>query len=290
MNKLSIFGLIAVTVFWGAGFPLLKFATEDFPTFYLLAFRFFLASLVLAIPFYKKLKLIDKNLLKSGFFLSIPLFLVFLCTVVGIRYTSSTNSSFYCCLAVLIVPFLAKAVFKTKIDPKSLLCGAICFLGLFMVSMAGVTPFNIGDVICFMASIFFAIQIIMTEHFVKNCDTDLLTILEMFFVSVYALVLAVFFEDFPVNVTQKGLYSLIFTAVFCTAFAFYMQTKCQKFLTGTQISVILTLEPVFGVLMSALILKEVLTLGAIVGGMFIVFALLISQVNISKFKLKNKSI
>ncbi len=289
-NKLGIIGLILVVMFWGAGFPLIKYASESITPLYQIGFRFLIASSFLGLIFCKKLKNIDKKVLKSSFILSIALFFVFLCTVFGMQYTTSTNASFYCCLAILIVPFLSRIFLKEKIKAKSIVCIVICFVGLYLVSFSGGTIFNIGDLLCLGSSLSFAVQIILTEVFVKDCDTDLLTVLEMFFVSIYGFIAAVIFEPFPTMITTKSVLSLLFIAFFCTCFAFYMQTKCQKFLSSTQISIIFTLEPLFGVLMSSILLNETLGINGIFGGILIIIALFVSEVNFKFLKKPNTSI
>ncbi|HBB29019.1 MAG TPA: hypothetical protein DC000_07195 [Clostridiales bacterium] len=289
-NKLGIIGLVFVVMFWGAGFPLIKFASESITPLYQIGFRFLIASIFLGLIFFKKLKNIDKKVLKSSFILSIALFFVFLCTVFGMQYTTSTNASFFCCLAILIVPFLSRIFLKEKIKAKSIVCIVICFVGLYLVSFSGGTKFNIGDLLCLGSSLSFAVQIILTEVFVKDCDTDLLTVLEMFFVSIYGLIAAVIFEPFPMMVTTKSVLSLLFIAFFCTCFAFYMQTKCQKFLSSTQISIIFTLEPLFGVLMSSILLSETLGINGIFGGILIIIALFVSEVNFKFLKKPNTSV
>ncbi len=210
-NKLGIIGLVFVVMFWGAGFPLIKFASESITPLYQIGFRFLIASIFLGLIFFKKLKNIDKKVLKSSFILSIALFFVFLCTVFGMQYTTSTNASFFCCLAILIVPFLSRIFLKEKIKAKSIVCIVICFVGLYLVSFSGGTKFNIGDLLCLGSSLSFAVQIILTEVFVKDCDTDLLTVLEMFFVSIYGLIAAVIFEPFPMMVTTKSVFFIIYS-------------------------------------------------------------------------------
>ena len=51
--------LLIVTVIWGAGFPVTKFALETITPMYIIALRFTIAGIVLSAIFYKKLKKID---------------------------------------------------------------------------------------------------------------------------------------------------------------------------------------------------------------------------------------
>ena len=71
-------GLIFVALMWGLGFPFLKLVSSHLTTFYIVAIRFSVATVVLCLLFYKKLKLLDRPTIKSGFILSILLFLVYI--------------------------------------------------------------------------------------------------------------------------------------------------------------------------------------------------------------------
>ena len=286
-NKLGIIGLVFVVMFWGTGFPLINYASESIGPLYQIGFRFLIASIVLGLLVFKKLKSIDKKLLKNSFILSIPLFFVFFFANFGMQYTTSINPSFYCCLSVLIVPFLSMLVLKQKIKSKSIVCVIICLVGVYLVSFSGSTSFNIGDLICLGSSFSFAVQIILTEIFIKDSDTSLLTVLEMFFVSIYGFIAAMIFEPFPAMATSKSILALLFLALFCTCFAFYMQTKAQKFIKPMQISIIFTLEPVFGVLMSWILLGETLGVKGIFGAVLIVIALFASEINFNDLLKRN---
>jgi drug/metabolite transporter (DMT)-like permease len=79
-----------------------------------------------------------------------------------------------------------------------------------------------------------------------------------------------------------SFWSLIFSAVLCTAFAFFVQTTAQKFAPASHIALIFTMEPVFGALTSFFVLGEIIGFKGVIGGMFIVAAMLISELQWTK--------
>ena len=73
-ETLGTYGLFFVALFWGLGFPALKVVSDSIPTFYLIGLRFFMAAVLLCIIFFRRLKEINKTLIRSAFILSIFLF------------------------------------------------------------------------------------------------------------------------------------------------------------------------------------------------------------------------
>ncbi|HQA65805.1 MAG TPA: DMT family transporter [Bacillota bacterium] len=270
--------LILVTIFWGAGFPATKIALQTMTPFYHIGIRFAVASLLLSLLFYRKLRSLNKSLIKPALILSSLLFATYAFQTVGIQYTTASKSGFFSGLAVLIVPLFSIFYLKTKLELKTIISVATATLGLFLLSYTGSDfNFNIGDFLTILCSICYAWQLLFTGTYVQKHDATLLAIVQLFFVSLYGMAFAVILEPIPVNMSVPSFWSLMFSAVFCTAFAFWMQTTAQKFTAASHIALIFTMEPVFGALTSFLLLNEVLGARGIIGGILIVSAMIISE-------------
>ena len=270
--------LILVTIFWGAGFPATKIALQTMTPFYHIGIRFAVASLLLSLLFYRKLRSLNKSLIKPALILSSLLFATYAFQTVGIQYTTASKSGFFSGLAVLIVPLFSVFYLKTKLELKTIISVATATLGLFLLSYTGSDfNFNIGDFLTILCSICYAWQLLFTGTYVQKHDATLLAIVQLFFVSLYGMAFAVILEPIPANMSVPSFWSLMFSAVFCTAFAFWMQTTAQKFTAASHIALIFTMEPVFGALTSFLLLNEVLGARGIIGGILIVSAMIISE-------------
>jgi len=270
--------LLLVTIFWGAGFPATKIALQTMTPYYHIGIRFAVASLLLSLLFYKKLRNLNKSLIKPALILSSLLFATYAFQTVGIQYTTASKSGFFSGLAVLIVPLFSIFYLKTKLELKTIISVITATLGLFLLSYTGSDfNFNIGDFLTILCSICYAWQLLFTGTYVQKHDATLLAIVQLFFVSLYGIAFAVILEPIPANMSVPSFWSLMFSAVFCTAFAFWMQTTAQKFTAASHIALIFTMEPVFGALTSFLLLKEVLGARGIIGGIFIVSAMIISE-------------
>jgi drug/metabolite transporter (DMT)-like permease len=270
--------LLLVTIFWGAGFPATKIALQTMTPYYHIGFRFAVASLLLAILFHKKLKYLHMDLVKPALVLSSLLFATYAFQTVGIQYTTASKSSFFSGLAVLVVPVFSIFYLKARLKLKTIISVLTATIGLFLLSYTGSDfNFNIGDFLTILCSVCYAWQLLFTGTYVQKYDTTLLAIVQRFFVSVFGMIFAFIFEPFPVGMSTSSFWSLMFSAVLCTAFAFWMQTTTQKFTPAAHIALIFTMEPVFGALTSFLALGEVIGVKGIIGGMFIIAAMLISE-------------
>ncbi|HYF81492.1 MAG TPA: DMT family transporter [Clostridia bacterium] len=270
--------LLLVTIFWGAGFPATKIALLTMTPYYHIGFRFAVASILLAILFHKKLKDLSMDLVKPALVLSSLLFATYALQTVGIQYTTASKSSFFSGLAVLVVPIFSIFYLKAKLKLKTIISVLTATMGLFLLSYNGSDfNFNLGDFLTILCSVCYAWQLLFTGTYVQKYDTTLLAIIQLFFVSVFGMIFAVIFEPFPAGMSTPSFWSLMFSAVLCTAFAFWMQTTTQKFTPAAHIALIFTMEPVFGALTSFLVLGEVIGVKGIIGGMFIVAAMLISE-------------
>lgn len=275
--------LLLVTFVWGAGFPIAKFALQSIGPMYHIGLRFLIATILLCIIFHRKLKELSWSIVKPAFLLSIFLFLCFALQTVGLLYTTASKSGFFSGLSVIIVPFISLFYLKTKIKRKTFLGIIISSIGLFLLSYTGSKfTFNIGDFITILGTVSYGWQLLLTGTYVQKHDATLLAIVQLFFVSIWGFAGAIFFDTFPQNVTPLSFWSLMFSAILCTAFAFWAQTTMQKFTSASHIAIIWTLEPVFGAILSFLLLHEMIGLKGIIGGFLVVFAMIISEIDFVK--------
>ncbi len=277
--------LLFVTVIWGAGFPVTKFALQTITPMYIIALRFAIAGTLLSIIFHKKLKEIKKEIIKPGLVLAILLFAIYVFQTIGMQYTTASKSGFFVGLAVLFVPFFSYFYLKTEITSKTILSTAIAAFGLFLLSYdGGGASFNKGDFLMILSAVCCAWHLIFSSKYVAQHDATLLSILNMVFVAIFAFIGAISFEKFPRNISSVSLGSLLFMGVLCTAFAFLVQIAALKYTTATHVAIIFTMEPVFSAITSWILLKEHLGSKGILGGVLIVLAMLLSELNLSFFK------
>lgn len=274
--------LVLVTIFWGIGFPCMKLVSEELTTFSQIGCRFLVATIVLMIMFYKKIHLLNMSALKNGALLSIFLFLTYVLATKGIELTTSSRASFFCCLAVIIIPIYNVIFFKAKLVAKNIISIIVCVLGIFMLSYSKGIALNLnsGDILCLMCSCCSAGHIVLTEKIAKNNDPAVVTLIQMAFISVFAFVLSFFSTDevIPTIVSLKTILSLLFIGIFGTGVAFYWQTLCQKSVSSIRVGIIFSLEPVNGALASWIFIGDALGIQHMIGGTLIFISLIVSEI------------
>ena len=89
---------------------------------------------------------------------------------------------------------------------------------------------------------------------------------------------------------MSSIMGVLYLGVFSTTVAFLLQTVCQKDVSETKSAIILSLESVFGTILSVIILHEVLTIRMVIGCLVIFSAIIISETKLSFLKrdIKNK--
>lgn len=254
-------GIFIAALLWGVSYPATKIV-EDYPTFFILPVRFFVAAAALAVIFHKNLKNINRHTVKNAFMLSFFITAMYVFSTVGIKYTISARASFFTCLTFVFVPIINRLIFKEKINGIIMRSIIICFAGVLLLSytpgMAGLA-LNMGDILCIFASVAGSLHITFLGRISgdKNFDPMLFTTLLMAFVAVWSSVAALFTGSFKnVEITPLHLGTIVFLGLFCSAVAFLLQSVCQQYVPANRAGVILAMEPASGCVISVILLNE----------------------------------
>ncbi|GAI10296.1 unnamed protein product, partial [marine sediment metagenome] len=137
--------LLGIVVIWGSTFAIIKGILDQIMPFTFLAYRFFLAAFVLYVIFWKRLRNIDKIILKKGFLIGIFLFLGYTFQTVGLKYTTATKAGFITGLSVVLVPIISYFFIKEKINRNSVIGVIFAIIGLWFLNYNSSFNFNFGD-------------------------------------------------------------------------------------------------------------------------------------------------
>ena len=283
------FGLIFVTIIWGFAFVVVKNSLDYVPPLYMMAFRFTIASFVLALLFLPKFKHLDKSTFFHGMILGIFLFAAYAFQTVGLQFTTAGKNAFLTTTYVMMVPFLNWFFHKSKPSWNCVLAAIIALIGIGLLSLQGDFSMNRGDVLTIICGFFFAVHIIFISRYTQTQDPVLLTILQLAFSALFSWIFAPFTDGhFPLQETLRTdvIVSMLYLGLFSTLLCFLLQNVCQKYLRASTTSLLLSFESVFGVIFSIIFLKEILTAKMIVGCVLIFFALVLSEIDWKQKKLQ----
>lgn len=286
-RQLLLILLIIGTAFWGISYSVTKMAIGDYSPNTFLFYRFFLAVIVLSIIFWKYVKNITFDAIKTGFILAVPMFLGIQLQTVGLKYTDASQCSFIAGLTVIIIPLLKLAIYKTNTSLKIWVAALTALTGLFIIAIQDKFTINFGDLFTIAGSFGFAVYLIAVEK--HSASKNLLySIVPMFaFCALFTFCLALTDSTsvwFPKNDTFWM--GVIYCALFSTAYMYTVSNISQRFLSAERVAVIYLFEPVFGAIGAFFILGENLTWRLLLGGTLIFAGTIISEVNFKSERLK----
>ncbi|HHW47666.1 MAG TPA: DMT family transporter [Clostridiaceae bacterium] len=286
--------LLLITIVWGSSFVLVKNVLEFIPSFAYISVRFILAGAVLVILFHKRLGSMSRKTVLYGFILSLMLFGGVALQIVGLYYTTASNSAFITGLSVVMVPVISVLALRKKPGINSVIGVILAFTGLFFLSGGLNFKFNIGDFLTLLCAICFALQIILLDKFTGDQDPMLLSILQISFTGVYSTVIWIATGFKPFTINTDVILTLFITGVLGSAVAYSVQAVVQKHTTPTHAALIMTAEPVFGAIFALIIPDaqgnvEALNMNEIAGCVLILLGMLISEAKISNVMLKREA-
>ena len=276
--------LILGTAFWGISFAFTKVGVADGSPFVFLGYKFALATLVLCVIFFRRLKLINKETLLAGVAIGLPLCLGNIFQTVGLQHTSITNTAFITGLDVLLIPVFKWALFRKRVEPRIWLCCAVALTGLYLiVTRAGLT-LNPGDIWIMCCAVFFAAYVLTVGFFSHKYDSMLTVIIALATCAtgyLFAALLDARAEWAPMD--SSFWEGVLFCALLATAFMYAVQSAAQKYLEEEKVALTYLFEPIFAAFAGAMLLGETLDGRTLAGAALIFSALLIAEIDVPKF-------
>lgn len=282
LKKLAKPLIVLATLIWGSTFFILKDTLVDISVFFMLAFRFTLAAVILALVFYRSWKELDKSYLLGGGAMGVMLFCAYTVQNYGLMGTTPGKNAFFTAVYCVIVPFLYWGIDKTRPDRYNVAAAVLCVAGIGLVSWDGGFSLGRGDVLTLIGGVCYAVHIIIVAHFSKGRDIFLLTVLQFAVVAVLSWGAALATGGLPKagQLSGQAVVVLLYLAVAATAMALLFQNIGQKYTNPSAAAVLLALEAPFGVLFSMLFYRERPT-----GLMLLGFGLIFGAVVCSETKL-----
>jgi len=272
------------TLIWGTSFVVFKSTLDTITPLWVLAIRFGGAAVIMLVFCVPRLKVIDWSYIKGGALMGTMLASGYIVQTYGLVYTSPGKNAFLTATYCILVPFLVWLFNKKKPDAYNIIAAMICLVGMGFVCLNEDLSVNIGDILTVCCGLFYGLHIIVTASKTEGRDPLMLTMIQFFTGGIICLVLACFFEPVPEAIPKSSLWSIAYLCVMCTGMCFFLQTVGQKYTPPAAASMILTLESVFGTMLSIILGYENLTAGVVFGFVLIFFAIVMSETKFSFLK------
>ena len=236
-----------------------------------------IAAALLLLAAGKRLKTLGRDGLRGGVLLGVCLAAAYIFQTYGLKYTTPGKNAFLTATYCVLVPFMVWAFFKRRPNAANIIAAFMCVFGIGLVSLSGTSPFNIGDALTLVCGIFYALQIILTERFIGDCDALSLTGVEFGTAAVICLAGALIFESAPAGLSLELWGSIAYMGVMCTALCFFLQTWGMRYTPSSTAAVIMTFESVFAIIISVIFYDEPVTVRLICGFTLIIASVIISE-------------
>ncbi len=284
VRLLAGMGLLLIAFIWGFAFVVVKNSLVYILPTYMLAFRFTIAGVALAVVFWKRILKLNRQLVLHGAVLGVFLFMAYLLQTIGCNYTTAGKNAFLTTIYVILVPFFHWAVSKIRPDGYCVTAALLSVVGIGLLSLQGDLSVNIGDLLTLCSGIFFAWHMIFIDRFTEKEDPIVLAALQIMFAAVFSCVAAPVIDgDFPQDVFQPDMIiGMLYLGILSTMVGFLLQNVCQKHTHPATSALLMSTESVFGALCSAIFLHEVMSGRMMFGCGLLFMAIVLAEVKPGK--------
>ncbi|MBS0852357.1 DMT family transporter [Enterobacter sp. JGM127] len=274
--------LILITMFWGGTFLAVQYAVTLSDPFFFVGLRFATAAIAVALISLKSLRGLTLRELKAGVAIGVAIAMGYSLQTWGLQSISSSKSAFITAMYVPLVPLLQWLCLGRIPGVMSCVGIVLAFVGLILLAGPGdnLLALGPGEIITLVGAIAIAAEIILISAWAGQVDVKRVTVVQLATASLVA-----FGAMVPAGEAVPALSpGLIVVALGLGIFSAIIQVTmnwAQKSVSPTRATVIYTGEPVWAGIFGR-IAGERLPVLALLGGVFIVVGVLVSELKLKK--------
>ena len=285
-KSISLLSALLCTFIWGTTFIAQDTGMDDIGPFTFNAVRFFvgfLAILPLVFLFETKKYSFEftkdkKLLLRLTIIIGFSLFFGSALQQVALLYTDVANAAFFTIFYVPLVPIIVFIFRKKKIHWSVWPSVCLCLIGGYLLTNFFDATVRLGDSLVILGALFWSFHIIYTDIFIKKFNLPLtLGAAQTMIVALLSFIVGLIYEEFILKNILKEIIPILYAGVLSGGFAFVLQIYAQKNISPAPAAIIFSLEGVFATIAAWIILSQILEINNILGCIFILCGVLISQ-------------
>lgn len=291
--------LLLTALIWGISFVAQKSAMEFLQPFSFNCVRSFLGgiSLIPLIFLYKITHRFERKhrefkhkqhilLAQAGLCCGGALFAAMSIQQYSMIYSDAGKAGFITSLYIIFVPMIM-ACFGQKLSRNIKISIALALIGLYLLCFKNtMSGFDFYDGMLLVGAFFYGVHIIVVNYFSKHLNPSKVSCLQFFVVGILSLPLMLIFENPDLQSFIACRIPILYAGILTCGVAYTLQILGQKNTAPAVASLILCLESVFAVLGGWLILNETLTVKEILGCIFMISAVVLSQIHSTNFNKK----
>ena len=200
--------------------------------------------------------------------------------------TDAGKAAFITALYVVLVPVFG-LVLKRRAPINAWISVGIALVGFYLLCIKGDFSLEFSDALVLMCAVVFTVHILVIDHFSPMCDGVRMSCVQFAVVTVVTFIFSLILES-PIRVDAIGssIWPIVMLGIGSSGIAYTLQIIAQRNVNPAVVSIIMSLESVFGVLGAAIILGEKMVLREYLGCAIVFVAVILSQFDFSEFKNK----
>jgi len=275
-ERLAFAALLTMAAVWGSTFFLMKDLLTRVGVLDMLAVRFAIASVALALLAAPRLR-IDATVLRRGALLGLLYGAAQIVQTVGLSLTSASVSGFVTGLYVVLTPLLGALLFRSRIGAATWAGAALAAVGLGVLSLQGFSVGS-GEALTLASAALYALHILVLSRFTDPERALGLSLVQLVVITLVCTGAALLPDSsghagltLPANASDWV--SMLYLAVVAGAGAMVLQTWAQAHVEPSSAAVVMAAEPVWAAGFAVLFGGERPTLRMVLGGLAIVGAM-----------------
>ncbi len=307
--------LLLTALLWGFGFVAQRSGMRFVGPFSYNGIRFIVGAVsLLPLCFFRAVKGLEEHsrqgILADSLLAGTVLFFGVIIQQIGILFTTAGNAGFLTGLYVVLVPVIGVCM-KRKTGAFTWIGAVITLVGIYFISGGGkLSTVNAGDLIIIISAFFWAAHVLVIDRLVQKNDPILLSIGQFVVCGVFCLLGAFTLEPnirgflsttapqllaqsefawktLPDLVSGLGrlstadlidmLIPILYGGLIAVGIAYTLQVVAQKDAPPAHTTIILCFEGSFAVLGGVLLLNEPLVAHSLIGFVFMLAGMLLSQ-------------
>jgi drug/metabolite transporter (DMT)-like permease len=272
---------------WGVGFIAQKMAIGNIEAFTFNALKFLIGGLsMLPLMLYYKKKpetgtAADKVPLKKtvipGILIGFALCAAAALQQIGIATTTAGKAGFITDLYIILIP-IAEVFIGRKISKTVWPCAVIALVGLYFISVSNSFSVSKGDLIVFIGSFFWTLQMLLIDKFSKNYNLIRLSFIQYMTCAAVSAIIALFTENITLSGIMAGAGPVLYSGIMSVGVAYTLQIAGQRYAKPSTAAIILSMESVVGAVSGVIVLHERMTVRTVVGCVLMISAMVLIEV------------
>ncbi|PJG85125.1 DMT family transporter [Conservatibacter flavescens] len=272
-----IYALIALLI-WSSSFVAGKISYSVADPVLIAQIRFILAGIMVFPFFLQAYRKVPMHLRRRIWFLAILNFPIsFLLQFIGLNYTSAASAATVVGTEPLLTVLIGYLFFKQSAKLLDWLMGALAFVGIaIIVYSTHQTEGEIGLLGLFLvlaAAVSFVFCLYLGKNLMKEIEPKVYTTVTLglapWVCIPFTLLLT---QNWAITPNTPGILAILYLGFACSWLAMVLWNKSIHRIHANTAGILISLEPVFGVLMAVLILGERLSFLTFVGVILVIVA------------------